>query len=147
MLATGWDAWDFVARLDAGEFDGRLPETLFDLSPAQLREVEWILLHSRPRPNRRSSVVKRSYQLKSVRPLSGGILMPTVDTTRTSNQSLCREERIRLRAEELYRRRGHRPGSAKEDWARAEREISEEEERAIDEASEESFPASDPPAH
>jgi hypothetical protein len=23
MLETGWDARDFVARLDAGEFDGR----------------------------------------------------------------------------------------------------------------------------
>ena len=67
--------------------------------------------------------------------------MPTVDTTRTSTKSLSREERIRLRAEELYRRRGNRPGSAKEDWTRAEKEIWEEEERAIDEASEESFPA------
>ena len=73
--------------------------------------------------------------------------MPTVDTTQTHTKSLSREERIRLRAEELYRRRGNRPGSAKEDWARAEKEILEEEERAIDEASEESFPASDPPAH
>lgn len=26
MLETSWDARDFVARLDAGEFDGRLPE-------------------------------------------------------------------------------------------------------------------------
>ena len=53
MLETTWDARDFVARLDAGEFDGRLAEALIDLSPAQLREVEWILLHSRtPQPNR-----------------------------------------------------------------------------------------------
>jgi Protein of unknown function (DUF2934) len=73
--------------------------------------------------------------------------MPTVDTTRTHTKSLSREERIRLRAEELYRRRGNRPGSAKEDWARAEKEILEEEKRAIDEASEDSFPASDPPSH
>src|ERR1019366_10456271 len=56
--------------------------------------------------------------------------MPTVDTTRTSTKSLSREERIRLRAEELYRRRGNRPGSTKEDWTRAEKEIWEEEERA-----------------
>ena len=32
MLETGLDARDFVARLDAGEFDGRLPEALLDLS-------------------------------------------------------------------------------------------------------------------
>ena len=73
--------------------------------------------------------------------------MPTVDTTRTHTTSLSLEERIRLRAEELYRRRGNRPGSAKEDWIRAEKEIWEEEERAINEASEEPFPASDPSAH
>lgn len=73
--------------------------------------------------------------------------MPTVDTTRTHTKLLSREERISLRAEELYRRRGNRQGSAKEDWTRAEREILEEEERAIDEASEDSFPASDPPSH
>lgn len=47
MLETDWDPRDFVARLDAGEFDGRLPEALLHLSRAQLREVEWILLHSR----------------------------------------------------------------------------------------------------
>ena len=68
--------------------------------------------------------------------------MPTVDTTRTNTELLPREERIRLRAEELYRRRGDRPGSAKEDWMRAEKEISEEDNAA----SRESFPASDLPA-
>ena len=72
--------------------------------------------------------------------------MPTVDTTLTHARSRSREERIRLRAMELYRRRGNRQGSAKEDWAQAEKEILDEEEHAIDEASEESFPASDPPA-
>jgi hypothetical protein len=57
MLKTGWDARDFVARLDAGEFDGRLPEALLELSPAQLQEVEWILLHSRtPQPNGRTAL-------------------------------------------------------------------------------------------
>ena len=59
MLKTGWNARDFVARLDAGEFDGRVPEALLDLSPAQLQEVEWILLHSRtpqPSPNRRAAL-------------------------------------------------------------------------------------------
>jgi len=73
--------------------------------------------------------------------------MPTVDTTRTNSKSLSREERTRLRAEEIYRQRGNRPGSSTEDWLRAEKEIREEEERAIDEGSDESFPASDSPAH
>ena len=71
--------------------------------------------------------------------------MPTVYPTRQNTQS--REARIRLRAEELYRRRGNRPGSALDDWLLAEKEICEDEEHAIDEALEESFPASDPPAH
>jgi len=59
MLEAAWDAKNFVARLDAGEFDGRLPEALLDLSPDQLREVEWVLLHSRtprPDPNRRTTL-------------------------------------------------------------------------------------------
>jgi Protein of unknown function (DUF2934) len=71
--------------------------------------------------------------------------MPTVDATKQNTKS--REARIRLRAEELYRRRGNRPGSALDDWLLAEKEIREDEEHAIDEALEESFPASDPPAH
>ena len=71
--------------------------------------------------------------------------MPTVYPTRQNTQS--REARIRLRAEELYRRRGNRPGSALDDWLLAEKEIREDEEHAIDEALEESFPASDPLAH
>jgi len=66
--------------------------------------------------------------------------------TRPMSDSLYREEQIRLRAEAIYRHRGNRPGSVLEDWLRAEKEIREAEERAIDEASEESFPASDPPA-
>ena len=72
--------------------------------------------------------------------------MPTVDTTKPTT-GLVREERIRRRAEKIYRRRGDRPGSALDDWLLAEKEIFEEEKRAIDEASEDSFPASDPPAH
>jgi hypothetical protein len=67
------------------------------------------------------------------------------DTTRQNTKS--REARIRLRADKLYRRRGNRPGSALDDWLLAEKEIREDEERAIDEALEDSFPASDPPAH
>jgi hypothetical protein len=42
--------------------------------------------------------------------------------------------------------RGNRRGSALDDWLLAEKQIRQEEERAIDEALEASFPASDPPA-
>jgi hypothetical protein len=70
------------------------------------------------------------------------------ETTEQPTDSLSREERVRLRAQEHYRLRGDRPGSAVDDWLRAEEEIRREvEEWAIDEASEDSFPASDPPAH
>jgi len=58
--------------------------------------------------------------------------------------SLSREERVRLRAQELYLLRGDRPGSAVDDWLGAEEEIRAE--QAVDEALEASFPASDPPA-
>ena len=75
--------------------------------------------------------------------------MPThAETEPRTVESLSREERVRRRAEVLYRLRGNRPGSAVEDWLRAEEEIRREiEEQAVDEASEDSFPASDPPAH
>ena len=74
--------------------------------------------------------------------------MPThAETEPRTVESLSREERVRRRAEVLYRLRGNRPGSAVEDWLRAEEEIRREiEEQAVDEASEDSFPASDPPA-
>jgi len=65
----------------------------------------------------------------------------------TSQDSKAREERIRRRAEALYRRRGNRPGSALDDWIRAEKEIREAEEQAIEQALDESLPASDPPTN
>jgi len=56
------------------------------------------------------------------------------------------EESIRLRAWEIYTERGGGHGSDVDDWLRAETEILAITEEAIDEAGEESFPASDPPA-
>jgi Protein of unknown function (DUF2934) len=67
------------------------------------------------------------------------------ETMERMTDSLSREERVRQRAQELYRLRGDGPGSAVDDWLRAEEEISEE--QVVDEALEASFPASDPPAH
>lgn len=62
------------------------------------------------------------------------------------NESLLREERIRRRAYELYIRRGKEPGRELDDWLQAEEEIRRPQKDPIDEASEESFPASDSPA-
>jgi Protein of unknown function (DUF2934) len=69
------------------------------------------------------------------------------ETTERSIDSVSREERVRLLAQELCRLRGVRPGSALEDWLRAEEQIRDAEDQAVDAASEDSFPASDPPAH
>jgi len=57
------------------------------------------------------------------------------------------EDKIRRRAHQIFLQRGQAPGSALGDWLQAEKELVREREEAIDEASEESFPASDPPAH
>ena len=60
------------------------------------------------------------------------------ETTERPTDSLSREERVRQRAQELYRLRGDHPGSAVDDWLRAEEEIRAE--QAVDEALEVSFP-------
>jgi len=91
-----------------------------------------------------------SSQAQPVLPLSPEVIpMPThAETKERPIESLSREERVRRRAEVVYRLRGNRPGSAMDDWLLAEEQIRREiEEQAVDEASEDSFPASDPPAH
>jgi len=57
-------------------------------------------------------------------------------------------ESIARRAHRYWeeRQKTHQPGSDLEDWLRAEADYLQAREAAIDESSEESFPASDPPA-
>jgi hypothetical protein len=65
-----------------------------------------------------------------------------------SIETLPLEERIRRRAHELYIKRGNESGSDLEDWLQAKEEILwAEGDARVEEASEESFPASDAPAY
>ena len=64
-----------------------------------------------------------------------------VDTMGQPIDSRSREERVRRRAQELYRLRGDRPGSAVDDWRRAEEEIRREaEEQAVERSLRRLFP-------
>jgi hypothetical protein len=75
---------------------------------------------------------------------------PTLTPARakeTPIEPLPLEERMSRRACELYIQRDSQSGSELDDWLQAEEENRRAEEAAIDEASEESIPASDPPAH
>jgi hypothetical protein len=56
-----------------------------------------------------------------------------------------RDARIRLRAYFLWLQEGRPEGRADEHWRRAAE--AEDDSNAVDEASDESFPASDPPSH
>jgi len=92
-----------------------------------------------------SSIADQTHRLPIFPELT---LVPgTARSKQITLEKLPLEERIRRRAYEIHVRRGSRPGSELDDWLQAEEEIRRATEQAIDEASEESFPASDPPAY
>jgi hypothetical protein len=62
-----------------------------------------------------------------------------------SDDPLAREDRIRLRAYQIWQDAGCPDGAAHEHWLVA--EAQEADDAEVDEASEDSFPASDPPSH
>jgi len=80
---------------------------------------------------------------------SAGLTSMSTDTFARERQhdNPVLQEKIRHRAYELYVQRGSQSGSELDDWLRAEAEILRAADAAIDEASEESFPASDAPAY
>jgi hypothetical protein len=67
-------------------------------------------------------------------------------TATSPNGERVNEQRIRERAYELWEQAGCPDGQSDEFWSLAQQEISMQE-ADYDQALEESFPASDPPAH
>ena len=92
-------------------------------------------------------------EVKTKRNAARNIFEASAPTNRTGPnaknpliETLPVEERIRQRANQLYIERGNRSGSPLEDWLRAQADVlNAHRDALVDEASEESFPASDPP--